>query len=108
MARGIRQAVVLLALATAVSLGAAGLWWWLGGGGLRQSFAVILMVLGGLLALVGGNALSRASTSDTHAFLGWGPDREDPDSGDGLTAIGVFLFVSLPLFAAGLALYGTG
>jgi hypothetical protein len=98
----------MLTLATAVSLGAAGVWSWVGDGGLRQSFGVILMVLGGLLALTGGNALSRASTSDTYAFLGRGPDQEDPNSGEGLTPVGVFLLVSLPLLVLGLALYGTG
>jgi hypothetical protein len=40
-------------------------------------------------------------TNDERALLGRGTDRERPDSGEGLTGLGVFLFVSLPLFIAG-------
>ena len=71
-------------------------------------FAVVLMVIGGLLSLGGSSVFSRTETSDVRAFLGRCPEREDPGTGESLTAVGVFLFVSSPLFAAGLVLYGSG
>ena len=37
-----------------------------------------------------------------------GPDREELDTEPGPTAVGVFLFVSLPLFVVGGVLFGTG
>jgi hypothetical protein len=39
--------------------------------------------------------------------FGMGPDREEPYTGEGLTGLGVFLFVSLPLFIAGGVLFGS-
>ncbi len=106
MVRGLRQALVLLALAVAVSLAAGALWSAIGDVGFRRGVAISLMVLAGVLGLTGGNVLSRATTADAHAFLGRGPDREDPRSGNGLTGVGVFLFVSLPLLVVGLVLFG--
>ena len=41
-------------------------------------------------------------------FFGLGPDRDEPGTGENLTAVGVFLFVSLPLFVAALVLVGSG
>lgn len=90
----------------AVALLAAGVWWAVGETDYRRAAGICLMAAAGLLALTGGSVLSRASTSDARAFLGRGPDREDPASGEGLTAVGVFLFVSLPLFVAGLVVFG--
>ncbi len=66
-----------------------------------------MMVIAGLISLTGGTAFSRAADNDERAFLGMGPDREEPDSGAGLTVLGVFLFVSLPLFIAGGVLFGS-
>ena len=37
-----------------------------------------------------------------------GPESGDPSAGEGLTGLGMFLFVSLPLLVAGGLLYGTG
>jgi hypothetical protein len=108
MYRGIRQALVMLAVSAVVALAAAGVWSAVRGGGLRVTFAVALLAIAGLLALVGGTVVSRASTSETRAFLGMGPDREEPYGGENLTGLGVFLFVSLPLFLAGAVLYGSG
>jgi high-affinity Fe2+/Pb2+ permease len=108
MARGLRQALVMLAVAAAVSLGVAAVWAGISGEELRRTFSITLMVVAGLLALTGGTALSRASTNDVRAFLGRGPDNEEPDSGEGLTGIGVFLLVSVPLLVAGLLLHGGG
>jgi len=108
MQRGLRQAAVLLGVALVVGLVAAGLWTVTKGGGFRVAFAVALMAMGGLLALSGNNALSRAGSMDTFAFLGKGPENDDPYAGEGLTNVGIFLFVALPLLVGGLALYGTG
>lgn len=107
--RGLRQALLLVLLAAALALLGAGLWLMVRGGGFRVPFAFALMAIGGLIAVTGGTELSRGATSDARAFLGMGgPDREEPATGEGLTAVGVFLFVALPLFAAGAVLYGRG
>ena len=106
MARGLRQVSTMLLIAAAVALAAAAVWWGVGDTGFRRAAGICLMAVAGVLALTGGNALSRASTADARAFLGRGPDREDPGSGEGLTAVGVFLLVALPLFAIGLVLLG--
>ncbi len=106
MGRGLRQAVLMLLAGAAVGLVAAGVWWSVGDTDYRRAAGICLMAGAGLLALAGGSVLSRASTLDARAFLGRGPDQEDPGSGAGLTAAGVFLFVSLPLFVAGLVLFG--
>ena len=108
MQRGLRQAAVLLAVGLVVGLVAAALWMAIKGGGFRAPFAVALMAMGGLLALSGSNALSRSGSMDTFAFLGKGPESDDPYAGEGLTNVGIFLFVALPLLVAGLALFGTG
>ena len=106
--RGLRQALVMLAIAVAVAAVVGGLWSAAGDGGFRVPFALALMVIGGLLSLVGGTVITRGESNDVLAFLGRGPDREETGLGENLTNVGVFLFVSLPLFAAGLVLYGSG
>jgi hypothetical protein len=106
--RGLRQALFMLAGGVAVALVVAGVWTAVQGSGLRVPFAVALMVIGGVLSLGGSSVFSRAETNDVRAFLGQGPDRDEPGTGESLTGVGVFLFVSLPLFAAGLLLYGSG
>ena len=77
-------------------------------GGFRAKFAIVLLVVAGLLALTGGNAFSRSGTLEINALMGTGPDHEDPSTGTGLTGVGIFLFVSLPLFVIGGLLYGSG
>ena len=106
--RGLRQAVVMLTLSVVVAVVAAAAWTAIDGDGFRAKCAIVLMVTAALVSFTGGNALSRASTDEARAFLGWGPEREDPDTGPGLTGFGVFLFVALPLFLAGGLLYGVG
>ena len=98
----------MLAGGVAVALAAAGLWAAVRESGFRVPFAVALMVIGGALSLGGSSVFSRAETNDVRAFLGQGPDRDEPGTGESLTGVGVFLFVSMPLFAGGLALYGSG
>ncbi|MCW2680303.1 MAG: hypothetical protein JWM62_1704 [Frankiales bacterium] len=75
--------------------------WWLVSGEFLRRYGLVLMLLGTLVAITGGTELSRATTSDARAVLGAGPDREAPGSGRHLTAVGVFLFVALPLVVAG-------
>ena len=108
MTRGLRQAVVLLLGGAVVAAAVAAAWTAVGGGSFRLHLAVALMVAAGLLALTGGTALSRASTADARAFLGRGLDNEEQRTGAGLTGLGVFLLVALPLLVAGLLLYGRG
>jgi len=106
--RGFRQALLMLAGSAVVALAVAGVWSVLRDSGFRVPFAVALMVLGGALSLGGSSVFTRAETNDVRAFFGQGPDREDPGTGQSLTAVGVFLFVSLPLFVTGLVLFGSG
>ncbi len=106
--RGLRQALVMLIFSAAAALVAAGLWSTVQGGGFRSKAGIALMAIAGLISLTGGTAFSRAATLETRAFLGMGPDFEEPATGEGLTALGVFLFVSLPLFIVGGLLLGPG
>jgi hypothetical protein len=106
--RGLRQAVVMLAGLAVLALVGAGVWVLWRGGAFRPAFGMAMVILAGVLAFTGGTVASRAETNDINAFLGWGPDREDPATGASLTAVGIFLFVSLPLFVVGGFLYGTG
>ena len=99
--RGLRQALLLQAAAGAVAAAVAGLWVATRGGGYLSTFGITLMVLAGLVSVSGGTELARGSTTDARAFLGSGPDREEPSTGDALTAVGVFLLVAVPLFVVG-------
>ncbi len=108
VARGLRQAFLLICIAALVAVAAATLWWVLQGGGYRVKVAIALLVFAALIALSGGNALNRTGTAESRALLGTGPDHEDPTAGGALTNVGIFLFVSLPLFVIGGLLYGTG
>jgi hypothetical protein len=74
----------------------------------RLALAVALMAIGALLALTGSNVITRTGSMDTFAFLGMAPESQDPDAGEGLTSIGVFLFVALPLLVIGMALFDRG
>ena len=66
------------------------------------------MVIASLISPTGGTAFSRAADYEERAFFGMGADRDEPDTGEGLTGVGIFLFVSLPLFIAGGVLFGSG
>ena len=106
--RGLRQAFLLIVASVGVSLAVAGIWWALQDGGFRVKIAIALLVVAGLIALTGSNAINRSRTAETRVLLGSGPDHEDPTSGGALTNVGIFLFVAVPLFVAGGLLYGTG
>ena len=104
--RGLRQALVLLVVCSAAALAVAWLWWVLQGGGFQAKVGMVLLILAACLALSGGNVLTRSGTAETNALLGTGPEHEDPSTGSALTGVGIFLFVSVPLFLAGGLLYG--
>ena len=106
--RGLRQALVMVTGSVLLALVVAGVWSAVQGGAFRSTFAITLMVIAGLISLTGGTAFFKAADNDERAFLGMGPDREEPYTGEGLTGLGVFLFVSLPLFIAGSVLFGSG
>lgn len=98
--RGLLQALALLVLGASVAALVA-VPWWLASGDFLRRYGFVLLVLGGLVAISGGTELGREVTTDARAFLGAGPDREAPGSGQHLTPFGVFLFVSVPLFVVG-------
>ncbi len=99
----------MLLVSAVAALVVAGLWSALQGGGFRSKVGIALMVIAGLISLTGGTAFSRAADYEERAFiLGAGADRDEPYTSEGLTGLGIFLFVSLPLFLAGGVLYGSG
>jgi hypothetical protein len=108
LVRGLRRALVMLLCSALAALVVAGMWWALLGGGFRWKVGIASMVIAGLISLTGGTAFTRAADYEERAFLGMGADREEPDTGGGLTGLGIFLFVSLPLFITGGVLYGSG
>jgi len=99
--------VLLVTSAVGAAAGAA-VWTTLSDVGYRVALAVACMVAAALLGLSGTGMSTRSGTHDMWAFLGMGPDRAEAKDGEGLTSFGVFLFVSLPLFAVGLVLFGRG
>ena len=100
----LRSALVTVVLATLASALVDAGWAAWQGGPFWQRTGVVAMVLAALVAITGGTVLSRESTNEARALLGRGPDREEPDSGEHLTPVGVFLFVSVPLFLLGAVL----
>jgi hypothetical protein len=108
MRRGLRQAAVRLGASVAGSAVGAGVWTAVIGDSFRVALAVALMAVGALLMLSGGTAFSRAGSMEAFAFLGMGPENDEHESGGGLTNVGIFLFVALPLLVAGGLLYGSG
>ncbi len=85
--RGLRQALVMLLVSAVAALVVAGLWSALQGGGFRSKVGIALMVIAGLISLTGGTAFSRAADYEERAFLGMGADRDEPDTGEGLTGL---------------------
>jgi hypothetical protein len=63
------------------------------------------VLVAGLLAVTSGSVLARSQSSEVRALLGRAPDDEEMPTGDALTGVGVFLFVSVPLVVAAGFLY---
>ena len=104
--RGLLQAAVMLLVGAALACAAAGVWVAVADGGYGSRLGISLIVVAGLTGLLGGTAMARAESSDARAFLGMGPEREQPELSGALGPVGVFLFVALPLAAVGLVLLG--
>ena len=90
----------------AVAVAAGGVWTALADGRYWSRVGLSLVLVAGLLALVGGSLVARLETSETRAFLGMGPERDQADPGGSLGPVGVFLFVCVPLAVVGLVLAG--
>ena len=103
MVRGLPQALLVVVGAAVAGLAIAGLWSALGGGDFRPKAGSVLLALGTLFNISSGATFSRSAAFEA----GRRPDRDDIGTG-GLTGLGVFLFVGLPLFLAGGALFGSG
>jgi len=104
--RGLLHAAVMLVAGAAFACAAAGVWVAVAGGGFAPRLGISLIAVAGLLGLLGGSAVGRAETSDVRAFLGMGPEQEQPELSGALGPAGVFLFVCVPLAAVGLVLTG--
>ncbi len=96
----------MLAVGAALACAAAGVWVAVADGGFGARLGITLIVVAGLIGLLGGTVVTRAETSDSRAFLGMGPEREQPEPSDALGPVGVFLFVAVPLAVVGLVLAG--
>jgi len=106
--RGLRQAVTWIAGGAAVAFAVAVLAMVVWDADLRAVFGIALMVIAALLAVTGGNAFSRAAGADGRALAGLAPENDGPWSGDALAPVGVFLFISVPMFVIGGLVYGVG
>lgn len=105
---GLRLAVRLLAVSAVVAAVAALVWVLVAGGAYRPKLGLALMLVAGLLSLTGGLGTGRLESADARAFLGAGPERDDPSPGGALTGVGIFLLVSLPLALVGGLVHGRG
>jgi hypothetical protein len=108
MKRALRQMLFALGASAAGAAAGAAVWTLITGDSYRIALAFSFMLFGALVGLSGGSVATRAGTNDTWAFLGMGPDRPQESAGEGLTSVGFFLFVGLPLLIIGLVLYGRG
>jgi hypothetical protein len=104
--RGLGQALVMALGGAAVAFAAGGVWTALADGRYLSRVGLSMILVAGLLALVGGSLPARLETSETRAFLGMGPERDQADLGGSLGPMGVFLFVCVPLAVVGLVLLG--
>jgi hypothetical protein len=104
--RGLLHAAVMVVVGAVLACAAAGVWVAAAGGDFLPRLGLSMVAVGGLLGLLGGTAAGRGETSDIRAFLGMGPEREQPELSGALGPVGVFLFVCVPLAAVGLVLAG--
>lgn len=103
--RGLREAIVYIAVCVGIAAVVASVGLVTSGGHFLHTFGISLVVLGGLLSVTGGQIATRLHMADVNAWVdidSRSPAEEIPYGA--LTGIGVFLFVSIPLIAAGLAM----
>jgi hypothetical protein len=98
----------MLVVGAVVAAVAALVWLRVSGGAYRPKLGLALMVVGALLSLTGGLGTGRLESADARAFLGHGPERDEPSPDGALTGVGIFLLVALPLLVAGGVVYGRG
>jgi hypothetical protein len=98
----------MLVVAAAVAALAALGWLLAAGGAYRPKLGLALMLVGGFLSLTGGLGTGRLESADARAFLGYGPDRDEPSPSGALTGVGIFLLVALPLVLVGGLVFGRG
>ncbi|WP_229401492.1 hypothetical protein [Micromonospora okii] len=102
--KGLREALVLFLVAVVAVAVVVGVWTAVDGGEFVFRLGVAFVVVGTLLGLTGDLTLSRIGMLGARATFGLAPEREDAGGGRVLTGVGIFLFVSLPLMALGVAL----
>ncbi|MFR9777877.1 hypothetical protein ACL02O_17725 [Micromonospora sp. MS34] len=102
--KGLREALVLFAIAVVAVGVAVGVWVAVSGGEFTHRLGVAFMLVGALLGMTGDLTLSRIGMLGARSTFGLAPEREDAGGGRVLTGIGIFLFVSVPLIVVGFLL----
>jgi hypothetical protein len=102
--KGLREALVLFVVAVVLIAAGVGVWTVISGGDFAFRLGVAFIVVGTLLGLTGDLTLSRIGMLPARATFGLAPEREDAGGGRVLTGAGIFLFVSVPLIAVGVAI----
>jgi hypothetical protein len=106
--RGLRQAVILIVGFAALAVVAAVIWSAVAGGGIRVKVAIALLVVAVLVFITSNGMATRPLMAGISVLQGLPPDDGERADTGGLTGVGIFLLVGLPLFLAGAVLYGTG
>ncbi|MFF5174552.1 hypothetical protein ACFY3U_18215 [Micromonospora sp. NPDC000089] len=104
--RGLREALVLFAVAVLLLAVVVGVWVAVSGGDFVHRLGIACMIVGALVGMTGDLTLSRIETMPARSVFGLAPEREGAGDGRVLTGVGIFLFVGLPLMAVGLFLVG--
>ncbi|SCG67874.1 hypothetical protein [Micromonospora inositola] len=102
--KGLREALVLFAIAVVLIAAGVGVWVAVSGGEFTHRLGVGFLVVGALLGMTGDLTLSRIETMPARSVFGLAPEREGAGGGRVLTGVGIFLFVAVPLIAVGILL----
>ncbi|WP_030437303.1 hypothetical protein [Actinoplanes subtropicus] len=103
--KGLREAIVYIAVCAGLAAAFALAWLAALGGQFSHHFGACLIVLGSLVSVTGGQIPTKLHMADVNAWVGI--DSNSPTEGipyGALTSVGVFLFVTIPLVAVGLAM----